>query len=425
MSDPRTLEPWQRWMILVTAALGALLEVIDTSIVNVALTNIQASLGATLEEVSWVVTGYSIANVIILPLSAWLGSRFGKKRYFVFSLIGFTASSVLCGLAGNLWLLVVARIIQGLCGGGLLAKGQAIIFETFPPEDQNMVQAIFGICVITGPAIGPTLGGYLVTEWDWRWIFFINLPIGIIATIMALNFLQPDDGEANLKPVDWWGILFLVMAVGSFQTILEEGQRDDWFQSPFISTLAVLAIVGLLFFVVQELNTKNPAVDLRVLKHRSLAAGSLFSIVLGMALYGALFAVPIFAQNVLGYTALQTGLLLLPGSLMSGFAMPMAGALSKKFDARVLIVAGSLGLIMSMFALSKLNGVGAELVHPELVADESVDDLRMTEVRADVERQSVRGQDLGAGRGVEAVDALREVADREAVEGERAGPSTC
>jgi DHA2 family multidrug resistance protein len=360
---------WLKWAIAVTASLGAILEVIDTSIVNVALADMQASLGATITEIGWVVTGYAIANVIIIPLTAWLGDVFGRKRYFIFSLVGFTLASILCGLSANLTMLIAARILQGLCGGGLLAKAQAILFETFPPEEQGLAQAVFGIGVIAGPAIGPTLGGYLTDTLGWRWIFFINLPFGILAVIMGWLFLPRDRIlPAVQQRIDWWGIGLLTLAVGSLQTFLEEGERDEWFESRFITTLAITAGVGLVLFVWRELRTHNPAVDLRVLRHRSLAAGSVYSAILGMGLYGALFAVPIFAQNVLHYTATQTGLLLLPGALASAVMMPILGKLTSKFDARLLIACGGAIIGLVMFQLAKINpGTGADaLFYPLL-----------------------------------------------------------
>lgn len=346
-----------KWAIALTAALGAILEVIDTSIVNVALTDIQATLGATITEIGWVVTGYAIANVVLIPLSAWLGDVFGKKTYFVFSMVGFTLASVLCGLSVNLPMLVFARILQGLCGGGLLAKAQAILFETFPPAEQGMAQSIFGVGVIAGPAIGPTLGGYLTDTLGWRWIFFINLPLGIAAVVMAILFLRPDSQKSNRseQQVDWWGIGLLIVAVGSLQTFLEEGEQNDWFDSGFITGLAIAAVVGLVLFIWRELNIANPAVDLRVLRHRSLLAGSLYSGILGMGLYGALFAVPLFAQGVLGFTATQTGLLLAPGALASAIVMVMLGKLSGKVDARILIGLGAVGTTLVMFDLAKIT----------------------------------------------------------------------
>src|SRR3954452_12231735 len=233
-----------KWAVGGAVAIGALLEVIDVSIVNVALTEIQSSLGATLSQVSWVVSSYAVANVIILPLSAWLGRRFGKKNYFIFSLIGFTVASVLCGLATNLPMLIIARVLQGLAGGGLLAKAQSILFETFPRSEQAMAQACFGIIVIAGPAIGPTLGGYLVTNVNWRWIFFINLPVGIVAVMMCVAYLPLDEVKDKVKQgIDWVAIGLLAVGLGCLQTVLEEGQSDDWFDSRFITCLFVTSIV--------------------------------------------------------------------------------------------------------------------------------------------------------------------------------------
>ncbi|HLO48423.1 MAG TPA: DHA2 family efflux MFS transporter permease subunit [Kamptonema sp.] len=346
-----------KWAIAIAAALGAILEVIDTSIVNVALTDIQANLGATISEVGWVVTGYAIANVILIPLTAWLGDYFGRKSYFIFSLIGFTLASVLCGLSLNLPMLVFARILQGLCGGGLLAKGQAILFETFPPQEQGIAQSVFGVGVIAGPAIGPTLGGYLTDTLGWRWIFLINIPFGLLAVVISVMFLQPDDNQAKQRnsAVDWWGIGLLAIAVGSLQALLEEGEKDDWFESSFITTLAVTAAIGLVLFIWRELQTKNPAVDLRVLRHRSLAAGSIYSGILGMGLYGALFTVPIFTQSILHFTAMQTGMLLAPGALSSAIVMILLGKLSTKIDARLLIACGAVGTTGVMFQLSGIT----------------------------------------------------------------------
>lgn len=346
-----------KWAIALTAALGAILEVIDTSIVNVALTDMQATLGATVTEIGWVVTGYAIANVVLIPLSAWLGDFFGKKTYFVFSMIGFTVASVLCGLSINLSMLVVARILQGLCGGGLLAKAQAILFETFPPSEQGMAQSVFGVGVIAGPAIGPTLGGYLTDTLGWRWIFFINLPVGILAVIMAIVFLRPDTKQSsqNQQRVDWAGIVLLCIAIGSLQAFLEEGEKEDWFESGFITMLAIAAAVGLILFIWRELSAKAPAVDLRVLRHKSLAAGSLYSGILGMGLYGALFAVPLFAQGVLGFSATQTGWLLAPGALASAIVMVLLGKISTKVDARILIGLGAVGTTAVMFDLAKIT----------------------------------------------------------------------
>lgn len=347
---------WWKWMIALTASLGAVLEVIDTSIVNVALNEMQGTLGATLSEIGWVVTGYAVANVIMIPLSAWLGDYFGKKNYFIFCLIGFTLASILCGLSHTLDMLIISRVLQGLAGGGLLAKAQSILFETFKKEEQGLAQAVFGLGVMIGPALGPTLGGYLTDTIGWRWIFFINIPFGILAVIMAAIFFIPDKIKANFdRRVDWWGIGLLAIGLAAFQTMLEEGQQDDWFASRFIVTMAVLSVVGLSLFVWRELSIDYPAVNLRVLKYRSLAAGSVFSMILGLGLYGALFAIPVFAQTILHYTAMQTGLLLLPSAIASAFFMIISGQASKHLDARWVIAFGAIVLAVTMFYLAGIN----------------------------------------------------------------------
>lgn len=345
-----------KWFVAVAVAIGALMEIIDTSIVNVALTQMQASLGATLSQVGWVVTSYGIANVIILPLAAWLGERFGKKNYFIFSLVGFTFASILCGLSSNLYMLIAARVLQGLTGGGLLAKAQAILFETFPKAEQPTAQGFFGAIVIAGPAIGPTLGGYIVTNIDWRWIFFINVPVGIIGTFMVVAALPPDVKNQVKKRVDWLAIALLAIGIGAFQTFLEEGNSEDWFESRMIIVLGILAVFGLAWFVIRTLESDVPVVDLKVLKYRSLWSGSILSVITGIALYGALFSIPIFAQSILGYTSQQTGMMLLPGALASAFAMPIAAKVNGKVgDPRLVLVGGALTLAVAVFMLTKLS----------------------------------------------------------------------
>ena len=359
-----------KWLIAAAVAIGALMEIIDTSIVNVALTDMQASLGATLSQVSWVVSAYSIANVIILPLSAWLGARFGKKNYFLFSLVGFTLSSILCGTATSLEMLVVARVLQGLTGGGLLAKAQSILFETFPKEEQGTAQGFFGAIVIAGPTIGPTLGGYLVTNVGWRWIFFVNVPVGIAAMILTMWALPRDERSEDARaPIDWTAIALLAVGIGSLQTFLEQGNDDDWFESKFIVVLAATAVVGLVAFIARELRSAHPVVDLRVLRHRSLWAGSLLSVVVGMALYGALFAIPIFASTMLHYTSQQVGLLLLPGALTSALVMPISAKLANKYDPRILLVIGAVILTSALVMLERLSPMtgGDDLFWPLIV----------------------------------------------------------
>lgn len=359
-----------KWAVAFAVALGALLEVIDTSIVNVGLNDMQTSLGASLSQASWIVSSYAVANVIILPLAAWLGHRFGKKRYFVFSLVGFTTASVLCGMSTNLPMLVIARVLQGLTGGGLMAKAQSILFESFPREEQATAQAFFGAIVIAGPTIGPTLGGYIVTNIGWRWIFFINLPVGILAVLLCLSALPEDElHDGPQKGIDWTAITMLAVGLGCLQTFLEEGNSNDWFDDPLIVLLFVVSILSLVLFVRRELISNAPVVDLRVLGYRSLWAGSILSVIMGMALYGGLFAVPIFAQTILHYTSQQTGLMMLPGALTTAFLMPFAGALSRKMDPRLMLVIGSIILAgsLGMFASMNPSTSGDDLFWPLII----------------------------------------------------------
>lgn len=357
-SDPDGLT-LNQWLIILTVSIGALLEIVDVSITNVALLHIQASLGATLAEVGWVVTGYAMASVIMIPLSEWLGELFGQRSYFVFCLVGFTAASLLCGLSTNLPLLVLARILQGLLGGGLLPKAQAILFRTVPRALQGTAQAVFGIVVLAGPALGPTLGGVLTDGLGWRWVFFINVPLGLLTVVMALAYLEVDAAVtvpgAHRPRVDWVGIALMTVSLGSLQVVLEQGHQVDWFDNPGIRALTVLVLVGLPTFVVWELRRRDPAVDLRVLRHRSLAAGSVFSFVLGIGLYGTIFVVPIFAQSVLAYTATQTGLLMLPGALASALTMAVLGRISARFDPRALIALGALLMVVTMLSLAAIG----------------------------------------------------------------------
>ena len=359
---PRSKAGANKWMIASAVALGALLELVDTSIVNVALRDMQSALGASLSQVSWIVSSYAIANVIILPLTAWLGDRFGKKRYFVFSLFAFTASSALCGMATSLPMLIAARVLQGLGGGGLLAKAQAILFETFPKEEQAMAQGFFSAIIIAGPVLGPTLGGTIVTNIGWRWIFFINLPLGIVAALMCLVYLPEDERQAGAKArsVDWLGIALLAIGLGALQTVLEEGQSDAWFESTFIVWMSAAAVLGLALFAWRMLRAEEPVVDLRVLRHRSLWSGSILSIVVGMALYGAVFALPLFAQGSMGLDAQQTGVLMLPGALTSAVCMPLVARLNRRADPRVLFTFGGIVLVTAVFMLSHLGPTTGE-----------------------------------------------------------------
>jgi DHA2 family multidrug resistance protein len=370
-SDPALLSPLGarllergilKWVIALTVSLGAILEVIDTVIVNVALPDLRGNLGATLSEAGWVSTSYACANVVIIPLSAWLGERFGRKNYFIFSLVSFTLASLLCGVSANLGMLIFARVLQGLAGGGLLAKAQSLTFEAFSHNERPMAQALFGLGVIGGPAIGPVLGGWLTDNMGWRWIFFINLPIGILACLMCLVFLPRDDKKKMNRAgtVDWTGIGLLALGLASFQIMLEQGQEDDWFSSHFITTMAVTCVIGMTLFIRRELATEHPAVDLRVLRYPSMIGGSIYSVILGMGLYGIMFAIPVFVQDYLNYTALQSGLILAPGAIASAVAMVFYGKVAHHIPLRVVICAGALltaGTGISLMTLNPNTGV--------------------------------------------------------------------
>ena len=379
-SDPAYLSPIARrllergilkWAITLAASLGAILEVIDTVITNVALPDIRGNLGATLSEAGWVSTSYACANVVIIPLSAWLGIRFGKKNYFLFSLVGFTVASLLCGFSQSLGMLIFARVVQGITGGGLLAKAQSLVFEAFPREERPMAQALFGLGVIAGPAVGPVLGGWLTDNLGWRWIFFINVPLGLLAVWMCI-ILFPRDEKASTRvqaSVDWFGIGYLTVGLAAFQIMLEEGQQDDWFSSSFIVWAAACAVVGLGLFTHRELTTEHPAVDLRILRFPSMVGGSIYSAILGMGIYGIMFAVPIFVQDFLHYTALQSGLVLVPGALASAVAMVAYGKIANRLPQQLLIGLGATLTACTGFLLMGINtGTGTAQLFWPLVA---------------------------------------------------------
>jgi DHA2 family multidrug resistance protein len=323
---------FRRVIITITAVLCALLEIVDTTIVNVALNNMRGSLGATLTDVAWVITAYAIANVIIIPMTSWLSQQFGRRNYFATSIIIFTVASFMCGNATNIWELVAFRFIQGLGGGALLVTAQTIITESYPIAKRGMAQAIYGMGVIVGPTLGPPLGGYFVDHFSWPYIFYINIPIGIIATFLTLAFVRsPKYGEKlKASQVDWWGIAFLAAFVGSLQFVLEHGQQDDWFNDRTITLLTAVSASGLMLFIWRELTYKHPIVNLSVLKNTNLRVGVIMSFVLGFGLYSSTFIIPIYTQSVLGWSALDAGLILIPSSITTGIMMPMIGKMIQR-----------------------------------------------------------------------------------------------
>jgi DHA2 family multidrug resistance protein len=319
----------RRVIITITAIFCALLEIVDTTIVNVALNEMKGNLGATLNEIAWVITAYAIGNVIIVPMTSWLSAQFGRRNYFAVSIIIFTVMSFLCGNATNIWELVAFRFLQGIGGGALLVTSQTIITESYPPEKRGMAQAIYGMGVIIGPTLGPPLGGYIVDHYSWPYIFYINIPIGVIATILTLHYVRsPKYAEKKLgSEVDWLGIGLLALAVGSLQFVLERGQEEDWFNSTTITSLSIISVFAFFFFVWQELTVKNPIVELRVLANGNLRIGTILSFILGFGLYGSTFIIPLYTQSTLGWTAQQSGALMVPAALMTAFMMPAIGRL--------------------------------------------------------------------------------------------------
>jgi len=318
---------FKRVIITITAIMCALLEIVDTTIVNVALNDMRGSLGASLTDIAWVITAYAIANVIIIPMTSWLSKQFGRRNYFATSIIIFTVASFLCGNADNIWELVAFRFIQGLGGGALLVTAQTIITESYPIAKRGMAQAIYGMGVIVGPTLGPPLGGYLVDNFSWPYIFYINIPLGIIATFLTLLYVKsPKYGEKlKANQVDWIGIILLAMFIGSLQFVLEHGQQDDWFHDAVIVTLSVATVFGLILFIWREMTYEHPIVNLKVLRDGNLRIGTIMTFILGFGLYGSTFIIPIYTQSVLGFTATDAGLLLIPSSITTGIMMPFIG----------------------------------------------------------------------------------------------------
>jgi DHA2 family multidrug resistance protein len=329
------------------------LELIDATIVNVSLREISGSIGATTTEIAWVVTAYAVSNVIIIPLTSMLSDFFGRKVYFTASVIIFTFSSLMCGMSTSLWMLVFWRFVQGLGGGGLLSTAQTIIIGAFPPEKISTANAIFGMGIILGPTFGPTLGGLITDNLSWNWIFFVNIPIGILATVLAWTYVGDRIGAVKPKRIDYWGILFLVISVGSIQFVLEEGTSKDWFESTEIVIVSLMAFIGLIAFIIRELSIDYPAVNIGLYRSYNLALGSILNFLLGLMLFGSVFIFPLFVQISLGWTATQTGLFMIPGAIFTAFTMPMIGMmLGKGVNPKRIIIVGAVMTFFFLYILS-------------------------------------------------------------------------
>ncbi|MEP6781555.1 MAG: DHA2 family efflux MFS transporter permease subunit, partial [Gemmatimonadaceae bacterium] len=356
-----------RWLILAGLVTAAVMEILDTTIINVALPQMAGNLGATQEEIGWVATGYILANVIFLPMTAFMTARFGRRRYLTFSILLFIVASFFCGTSHSLVELVFWRIVQGAGGAALLSTAQATLRQIFPKEEQGLVQAVFLLGVIVAPTLGPTLGGWITDNYTWNWCFFINVPIGLLSTFLVTTFLlDPPDQQAKKGAVDWWGIALLTAGVGSLQYVLEEGNKRDWFDDNLIFRLAILSAVSLTTMVWWELNdrNKNPVVNFHVLKNRTLAASLFLFIALGFGLFGGVFLFPLFAQGILGFTPTETGLVMMPGGLATAFSALICGILlngaKPKADARVLIACGVILFAVSMWIMGHLSTAAGE-----------------------------------------------------------------
>ena len=341
-----------RWIIAITVTLASILEILDTSIVNVAIPHMMGTLGATLDQITWVSTGYIVANVIVLPITGWLSALFGRRRYFAGSIALFTIASFLCGNSHSLGELVLWRIVQGLGGGALLSTAQAVLYEVFPPAEYGTAMAIFGVGVMVGPTLGPTLGGYLTDTLSWPWIFYINLPFGALALLLTLAYVRDSRFARKVARVDWPGLGLLALGIGTLQTMLERGERLDWFASREIWTYLVTSVASLALFVWRELSIDHPVVDLRILGGRQLAAGVTFGGMLGVCLYGTVFLLPVYLQQLQGFSANQTGMVILPGALASAFVMAVSGRLAGRIDGRV---SAAFGVAIFLFAMWQMS----------------------------------------------------------------------
>ncbi|PWU05100.1 MAG: MFS transporter [Bacteroidetes bacterium] len=391
----------RKWIITFTIITASLLELIDTTIVNVALPQIMGNLGATLEDAGWLVTGYAVANVIILPMSGWLGDRFGRKNYFLASIILFTIASILCGNATSLPELIAFRVLQGLAGGGLLSTAQAILVETWPKEELGMATALFGLGAVVGPTVGPTIGGYITDHFNWPWIFYVNVPVGALAAFFVSTFVKESPRYAKGQPVDWWGILLLAIGVGSLQIVLEKGESEDWFATPYISVLTVATVLAAISFIWRELSTDHPVVNFKILKYRSFTVGIFSSFALGFALYGSVFIFPVFCQNLLGFSAQQTGELLFPGGLATICMMPFVGVMLKKgVPAQYMATLGFILFFVFSWMLhnSTLESGTGDFFWPLIIRGIGMSVLFVPLITLAL--QDLKGKDIGQGTGL-------------------------
>src|SRR5579864_6460574 len=338
------------WIIATAVMFATFMEVLDTTVVNVSLPHIAGSLSASVDEAAWALTSYLVANAVILPMTGWLANFFGRKRTLQAAVFGFTSASFLCGLAPSLKMLVIFRIIQGATGGALQPLSQAVILEAFPPQDRGKAMAFWGLGIVVAPMLGPVLGGWLTDNYSWRWVFYINLPVGMMSVIMTRLFIfDPPYIRRASRGIDYWGIGLLALGIGALQVVLDKGQEEDWFESHWITALAVIAVAALLIFLIHELRTRDPVVHLRVFKERTYAAGVFVMTIMGFVLYGSLLLLPVFLQTLLGYPALNAGIAMAPRGLGSFLLMPVVGTVLGRFDPRKVLSIGLVGSAATLY----------------------------------------------------------------------------
>jgi MFS transporter, DHA2 family, multidrug resistance protein len=347
------------WVIALTVTLATFMEVLDTSIANVSLPHIAGSLGASQEEATWVLTSYLVSSAIVLPISGWLSDRFGRKRFYMTCVVLFTACSLLCGLAPSLPFLIVARILQGLGGGGLAPSEQAILADTFPTQKRGQAFALYGMAVVAAPAIGPTLGGWITDNFNWHWIFFINLPFGILSLVLSNRMVEDPPylkaKRAERKPIDTMGLGLVAVGVGCLEFVLDKGQQKDWFSDHGIAGMFVLAVSCLIFFVWWEWRHPDPIVDVKLLNNRNFGTAVGFQFILGMVLFSTTVLIPQFLQGLIGYTAERAGMALSAGALILMLMMPVAGRLVSKMDPRLMVSIGFLATAIALYNMTRLD----------------------------------------------------------------------
>jgi MFS transporter, DHA2 family, multidrug resistance protein len=358
------------WLIAIAVMFATFMEVLDTTVVNVSLPHIASTMSATTEEATWVLTSYLVANAIILPMTGWLASTFGRKRLLMASTVGFTVASVLCGLAPNLASLVIFRILQGATGGALQPLSQAVLLESFKPEDRGRAMGFWGLGIVVAPILGPVVGGWITETYNWRWVFYINLPVGAMSIYMIQRYVfDPPYLRKVSQGIDYWGMGMLVVGIGALQFVLDKGQTEDWFESNLIVTLAVVSAVSLIALIWYELHTDAPIVDLRVFKNRTYATGVLLMTVVGFVLYGSLVLLPVMLQTLMGYSSLEAGKAMAPRGMGSLIMMPIVGMLTSKVDPRKLLALGLLigGGTMLWLGQINLNAGQMDIMIPQFL----------------------------------------------------------